>query len=107
MKESRKKEWIYLVCGICAGALLGWLMNTGSKKQETPTPAKSADATGIKYKMISPLSSCVKNEGVIMDELKSFRPVIEKYISDVYKSNPGFRIAYYFRDLNNGIWLGV
>lgn len=40
-------------------------------------------------------------------ELEPFNSSIEKYIKEKTKTYPDLHISYYFRDLDNGIWVGV
>src|SRR4051812_191852 len=58
--------------------------------------------------LLNPILTCRTQEGdVNMHELKNFRYLIENYVSECKRKHPDIFIAYYFRDLNNGIWIGV
>ncbi len=77
-------------------------------KNLTRKPSNSDTATNLNFDFphLNPLTECMRNKGMRMDELKSFKRKIEDYIYLVFKENPGLKISYYFRDLNNGMWLG-
>lgn len=42
-----------------------------------------------------------------MNEIHSFRVSIQNYITDYCLKHKGVKISYYFRDLNNGMWMGI
>lgn len=42
-----------------------------------------------------------------MNEIKSFRNEIELSIRKHLQTNPKLHISYYFRDMNNGMWIGI
>jgi beta-lactamase class A len=42
-----------------------------------------------------------------MDELVIFKPKILSYINNITSKHPDIHISYYFRDLNNGLWIGI
>ncbi len=79
-----KKGVLFFLSGIIAGAVLGFV-----------------------HKMLNPMAGSIKEFGLYMDELKSFRTQIDNYIKEVEMKHPDYHIAYYFRDMNNGIWIGI
>ena len=86
--------------GYILGSKLGVKKNGMMNKAETNISIHSA-------KLINPMLPCIDQLNLNMKELKSFRPKIEMYLDKLKKENPEIHISYYFRDLNNGLWIGV
>lgn len=101
------KSKIFLVvvsalCGIGLGYLIGF--NKFHKKQ-TITGTSSANISSVSFgKYINPTLSCY---GPHIKELRSFRYLIDKYLNKLHQTNPELSVSYYFRDLANGIWIGI
>ncbi|MFY8108473.1 MAG: serine hydrolase [Bacteroidia bacterium] len=57
--------------------------------------------------LVNPMLPCVEQLKLNMKELKTFRPKLDTYLEQIHKQYPEIHISYYFRDLNNGLWIGV
>ena len=71
------------------------------------TAAKTTVANVNNISFLNPLTECIRNKGLRMNELKSFKGEIEKYLNQRLKNREDLTVSYYFRDMNNGIWIGL
>lgn len=70
--------------------------NIPTQTSETPPPS-----------LVNPLINEYKKRNLDMQELSNFRHLIEKYIEKKRTQVPDLHISYYFRDLNQGLWIGI
>ena len=56
---------------------------------------------------INPLTECIREKGIRMEELKSFKDKIDEYVTNYCLKHKGVKVSYYFRDLNNGMFIGL
>ncbi|MCF8255318.1 MAG: class A beta-lactamase-related serine hydrolase [Bacteroidia bacterium] len=89
--------------------LLGYFMpKSSSKNEKKKMETTNETSIGIQtYPLINPLTPCIEKLGMENGELSTFKPQIDAYIEKVKKNNPGLFVSYYFRDLNNGLWIGI
>lgn len=106
--EIRTKTLIGLVV-LVAFALGMFVQNvSGSRKKNKHNEGNTASSHhSAEYAHLSPFLSCVDEKGLNLSEIHYFRPRIDEYITKVISQHPDIHISYYFRDLNNGIWIGV
>ncbi|MFY8020701.1 MAG: serine hydrolase [Bacteroidia bacterium] len=102
------KTIIITIAIILVSLLLGYYLGSGSgskndKKEESTSTIKSGTTSGL----VNPMLQCTDGLNLNMKELKTFRPKLDEYLSDLKKKNPEIHISYYFRDLNNGLWIGI
>ena len=87
---------------------LGYFL--GSNKTER-AKIDSTKSTNISDKssisLVNPMLPCIQEMKLNMKELKTFRPKLDNYLEQIHKQYPEIHISYYFRDLNNGLWIGV
>ncbi|MBU3662286.1 MAG: serine hydrolase, partial [Bacteroidetes bacterium] len=57
--------------------------------------------------LLNPLLNEYQKRNFDLRELHNFRSKIEDYISQRGKEIPGLHVSYYFRDLNQGLWIGI
>lgn len=101
-----KKILVYLipalmfVIGLFAGKIF---LSKSPKKNKEAIAAKSPE----NFIYINPLLDCIESRKLIMKELDLFKTEINSYIENVKKTRPDMYISYYFRDLNNGLWIGI
>lgn len=107
-----KKYYSYVLVAIAFAtggfALSGIFKNQSKEKKESPsqTTSISAEDNNNSFSLINKsLNSSYQNEGI--RELEPFSYLIEDYIKKAKQKNPEILISYYFRDLDNGIWIGV
>jgi beta-lactamase class A len=87
---------------------LGYFLGTKSLKKaelELIKPKVVSDTSPIS--LVNPMLPCIQEMKLNMKELKSFRPALDSYLAKIQIQNPEIHISYYFRDLNNGLWIGV
>jgi beta-lactamase class A len=89
-----------LIIGIFIGKLF---LSKSPKKNKEATAAKTTES----FTHINPLLDCIDSRKLIMKELDLFKTDITNYIDNVKKIHPDIHISYYFRDLNNGLWIGI
>jgi beta-lactamase class A len=89
--------------------LLGYFMPKSSTNKEKKKMESSKESSIIdqNYPLVNPLTPCIEKLGMDNGELKSFKPQVEAYIGKIKSKNPGLFVSYYFRDLNNGLWIGI
>lgn len=79
-------------------------------KQTSPAyqPGKTVTAdTIVNYPYTNPILHCIDPQKIDMRELKTFKKEINLYIANAIKISPDLHVSFYFRDLNNGITIGV
>lgn len=75
---------------------------TAHQPNKDETINKYADAT-----YTNPILTCIDPQKIDMRELKTFKKEINQYITNALKISPDLHVSFYFRDLNNGITIGV
>ncbi len=75
---------------------------TAHQPNRDETLNRYADAT-----YTNPILTCIDPQKIDMRELKTFKKDINQYITNVLKTSPDLHVSFYFRDLNNGITIGV
>jgi beta-lactamase class A len=102
MKSKIFLAVICVTCGIGLGYFIGF---NKFHKKHTTSVSSSANGSSVSFgKYINPTLSCY---GPHIKELRSFRLQIEKYLNQIHQTNPELKVSYYFRDLANGIWIGI
>ncbi|MFA6260482.1 MAG: serine hydrolase [Bacteroidia bacterium] len=86
---------------------LGYFVSKGSGKPISKKNDKVVTASSQLFPYLNPISECIRQKGMNVDELMSFRPKIEQRIDDFCKQYKGVVVSYYFRDLNNGLSIGI
>lgn len=59
------------------------------------------------YKFINPLILVSENRKIVYEKYANLKDSVEKIIENAEKDGKAFDISFYFRDLNNGEWIGV
>ncbi len=87
---------------------LGYFLGSKSNKKGDE---KSLEPINITQKgslsLVNPMLPYIQEMKLNMKELKTFRPKLDTYLEQIHKQYPEIHISYYFRDLNNGLWIGV
>lgn len=86
---------------------LGYFVSKGNGKPISKKNEKAVTASTQFYPHLNPISECVREKGMNVEELTTFRPIIESRIEQFCRLHKGAVISYYFRDLNNGISIGI
>lgn len=111
MPKTKNYYSYVLVAIICAAAgfvASGLFKDKSTQKtEEVVHSSSSVSSKDInEFSLINKsLNSSYQNEGI--RELEPFPHLIEDYINKAKQKNPEILIAYYFRDLDNGIWMGI
>lgn len=106
-----KKYYSYVLvamtCAIGGFAASGLLKGNSKQEKETVTQTTAVPTEeNNSFSLINKsLNSSYQNEGI--RELEPFSNLIEDYIKKAKQKNPEILISYYFRDLDNGIWIGI
>lgn len=97
-----KSKVFSLIIGLTLGVGLGYFIGFKQfHKSAKPTVVTNTISFG---KYINPTLACY---GPHIKELRSFRYELEQYIEGVKQTSPDLHVSYYFRDLSNGIWIGI
>lgn len=91
--------------GLLAGVFAG--REFFAKKRERHAVKEEVKKEGSSHPLINPLLDCIEGRKLDMRELSLFKPEITDYIQKCKKAHPDLHISYYFRDLNNGLWMGI
>lgn len=78
----------------------------GTPKSLKNSGTSSTSAVG-QFPYLNPISECIRQKGLNMDELLTFREKIRAKVEEFCQKNKGAVVSYYFRDLNNGMWIGL
>lgn len=104
-----QKQVLFSLVFLLAGVGIGFFAAESIVKKAPKT--KSAETVVIQHGttsgFINPLISCTRERGIEMFELQSFRAKIQEYIDLKKRENSNLDVAFYFRDLNNGMWSGI
>lgn len=91
--------------GFVIGALLVFLLlHIIGHKHSNSDVGFFEDRYTDEFPLISPLLECTTNES---KELSSFDDEIDKVADHLMSNGTITDISYYFRDLNNGLWVGI
>ncbi|KAF0143353.1 MAG: Uncharacterized protein FD156_2714 [Nitrospirae bacterium] len=109
-KENNKKTWhakVVLLTAFLAGGVCGFLIDrsvTGSGQE-----ALSGDEIRPGgYEFINPLLECETAQKTVEGrDLRSLKRKIHDFIDEKEKARGISHVSVYYRDLNNGPWLGV
>jgi len=87
----------------------GFLIGSGSKKetQERYLPPNKEYRNSQNYRYINPLLDCDITDNSPDPKLQNIKKVIQQEIVNQEKQNHASHISVYYRDLNNGPWLGI
>lgn len=97
-----KSKIFSLIIGLTLGIGVGYFIGF---KQYHRTPKPVIVNSNISFgKYVNPTLACY---GPHIKELRSFRNELERYINSVKVNKPDLHVSYYFRDLANGIWIGI
>lgn len=94
------------VVALTAGIFLGRGL-FGKKSEAAETNQGAVQQTNSSYNLINPFLDCIDAHRLDMRELQLFKPEIISYIDNVKKKYSDIYVSYYFRDLNNGVWMGI
>ncbi len=95
---------VFISISIGLGYFLG---SNNSEKSKTDSFQSSIIIDSGYLSLVNPMLPCVEQLKLNMKELKTFRPKLDTYLEQIHKQYPEIHISYYFRDLNNGLWIGV
>lgn len=95
---------IFISISIGLGYFFG---RNNAEKSKTDSMQSSIIIDSGYVSLVNPMLPCVEQLKLNMKELKTFRPALDSYLDKVHKQYPEIHISYYFRDLNNGLWIGV
>lgn len=98
------KTILVLVAAVGIAFFIGRLTVSKTKNNTTPNNAVPIASSTT---LTSPLLTCINPNVVDMRELKTFKNDINQYIKKAQQKTNDLYISFYFRDLNNGITLGV
>ena len=91
--------------GFVIGAFLVFLiMQAGGHRDGYRDVGFKEDRYSDQFPLISPLLECTTNES---RELSSFDDEIGAVADELMSNGTVTDISYYFRDLNNGLWMGI
>lgn len=104
------KKLIPVIAGgvaLCAGILLGREFFGKKNKTSEARSEVAIPVTASTHHFISPLLDCIESHKLDMRELRLFKPEINEYIDNIKRKHADLHVSYYFRDLNNGGWIGI
>ncbi len=100
-----KTRFLFLVIGILIGIASGYLTTYFLKSRPQPLNLKETRAGG--YKFINPLLDCDNFHTADNSKMASLKKELSNYANDALTKKSIDHISIYYRDLNNGPWLGI
>ena len=104
--RSRFNAIIILLAGIFIGFYLGFLVDNHLFDLRSISTLNIEIRQGQKS-LINPLLECNDNEQIGQKEFGNLEAKLMAYIDKKIKANAASHISIYFRDLNNGPWIGI
>jgi beta-lactamase class A len=96
---------VALGLGLLGGWLAhGWLAPDLSEEYVSMEPLREG---GHEYDFINPLLTCKFPESTELKEYASFEKIVNHHVLELQASGHVEDIAYYYRDLNRGRWVGI
>lgn len=98
---------------LLGGLVLGFGVSTMQRGVEPSSIFSSADAErelregSLEYRFINPLLACGEFENVSNQEIGALKKDMVSYMDNAIADAKATQISVYFRDLNNGPWLGL
>jgi beta-lactamase class A len=107
-KNLNTAQTIIPVFALGVGVLIGYLIFHKKEHQATFTTPPAVNVENS-FTHINPLSGCMDICGkeFIMRELHWFRHDLDTYIEKIKAKQSDIHVSYYFRDLTNGMWIGI
>lgn len=90
---------------ITAGVASGWIAFAMQKNQPAEPVRNEIHEKG--YELISPLLECGSSRAMGGAARKSLEDSLEKIIHSKVSAGAASHVSLYFRDLNNGPWIGI
>jgi beta-lactamase class A len=107
MSKTAGKKIVYGICLLTIGVLIGFTMSFYIKASDkTPVDTFSEHRSGG-YKYINPLYECSNSQLVGTSEYRNLETKIRDFITRKTNSVEISQASVYFRDLNNGPWIGI
>jgi len=97
---SRKIYWTFLA-GFIFGLVGAWIFFSSNSDSR----ATQVRQGGFTY--INPLLECEVGEELISKELRPFKGIVQEKVDQILEEGKASHISIYFRDLNNGPWIGI
>ncbi|MFA4830264.1 MAG: serine hydrolase [Thermodesulfovibrionales bacterium] len=109
-KENNKKKWrakVVLLSAFLAGGVCGFLIDRyipmGDQEQSSIPEIRPGG-----YEFINPLLECETAQDTVEGKnLRSLKRKIHDFIDEKEKERGISHVSVYYRDLNNGPWIGV
>jgi len=99
------KYWICAAFCFCIGCLVGFFAySLSSEKQSPTTQTKAIRQTGA---LTNPLLECEIGDQESFKEIKLFREKLQAVVDKHIAFGKATYVSLYFRDLNNGPWMGI
>ncbi|MFN7312425.1 MAG: serine hydrolase [Bacteroidota bacterium] len=95
------------IISITAAYFIGKYTTPKNKQQTSGSNTQTAQIQLSTGTFTNPLLTCIEQKQLDMRELKTFKSEVISYIEQATKNYPDLHVSYYFRDLNNGIWIGI
>jgi len=95
---------------LLVGALAGYSLRSMNEKSTDANLFVGQQIRLGSHSLINPLLECEISDGtvnIVNQELIPFKKQIQEYIDKQTSENKASEISVYFRDLNNGPWIGI
>lgn len=101
------KTALLFIISITAAYFIGRYTSSKKRHQSNISNSQTSPIQLPTGTFTNPLLTCIEQKQLDMRELKTFKGNVVNYIEQATKTQPDLHISYYFRDLNNGIWIGI
>jgi beta-lactamase class A len=103
--KNKKLFAITFLTALFLGGFLGFLVSSIKLK---PRPVLFSEKRAVSgYKFINPLLECEVSKSLGGTEFGNLESKVKTFIDKTTGSNGIEKISYYYRDLNNGPWVGI
>lgn len=101
----------FSLLALALGVVIGRMTSDGQEEVQKPQAQKRSDIseTRVKgsYKFVNPLLECDQAEPTLRASVKGLEQELKSYIAKSVSASEVEMVAVYYRDLNNGSWIGI
>ena len=102
---NKIKKFTPFILLLSLGIFFGYLIPKKNNKKKVESTSERLP--NFSTSLTNPILPFYDQLSLDYSELSSFRGKIDSYISKEKKVHPDLHVSYYFRDLNNGLWIGI
>ncbi len=110
MERKRLVFGVAMIALALAGGFMAGRFSVSPAQEEKPKLFEKADMSETRtkgeYRFINPLLECDQMSPLLRPEIRTLEAELEVYVRDAKTRLSISHVSYYYRDLNNGVWIG-